>query len=332
MYSCNGDGVATDWHIVHLGSRAVGGAGLVFTEATSVEARGMISEQDLGIWNDAQAAALEPTVHFVKKHGAVIGMQLAHAGRKAWSGSAWDRRNGVGPHPAFAPSPIPYEPTWPALEERSTEEVRGIVDAFAAGATRAVGAGFQALEIHAAHGYLLHNFLSPISNQRTDEYGGSFENRTRLVVEVCDAIRKVIPDSVPLWVRMSSTDWMEWSDQPSWTVEQSIELARCLVKEHGVDLIDCSSAGTHPDQRVPRETDYQVARCARIRKEAGVPTGAVGLITTPEQADDVIASGKADVVILARQELRDPYFPLTAARALGEDIQWPLQYDRAKLR
>lgn len=332
QYSCGTDGQATDWHLVHLGSRAVGGASLVFTEATAVEARGRISEQDLGLWEDGQMEPITRIIRFGHAQGALMGIQLAHAGRKAWSGSPWDRRDGVGPEPAFAASPVPYASTWPALQARSLEEIRQVVHAFAEAAQRAVDVGADVLEIHAAHGYLLHNFLSPLSNRRSDRYGGSFANRIRLVGEVCDAVRAVIPERVPLWVRISSTDWMEWADEPSWDLDQSVALARDLAHEHGVDLIDCSSGGTDPRQRVPDHPGYQTPFAERIRREAKVPTGAVGLIATPDLCEEIVANGRADVVLLARAELRDPYFPITAAAALGAEQPWPIQYLRAKRR
>ncbi len=328
MYSA-AEGRANDWHLVHLGARAAGGAALVIAEATAVEPRGRISPHDLGLWEDAQIEPLARIVRFVHEQGAAAGIQLAHAGRKASTGAPWD---GGGPVPVtsggwtpVAPSPVPFaegDPTPEALDEAG---IRGVIAAFAAAARRAQAAGFRVVEVHAAHGYLLHQFLSPLANRRTDAYGGGFENRTRLVREVVAAVRAAWPEALPLLVRISATDWVEGG----WDVEQSVELCRGL-RDLGVDLVDVSSGGQAPHAKVPVGPGYQTAFAERIRREAGIATGAVGMILSPEQADHVIRSGQADLVLLARELLRDPHFPLRAARALGRDGPWPRQYLRAR--
>ena len=322
------DGFATDWHLVQLGSRAVGGAALVMTEAAAVEARGRISPHDLGIWKDEHIEMLARTAAFVRSQGAVAGMQLAHAGRKASTRRPWEG-GGVIPESeggwqTVAPSAIPFNPGDPAPAELTASEIQAIVEAFAAAARRALEAGFQLVEIHAAHGYLAHEFLSPLSNQRKDEYGGSFENRTRFALEVTRAVRAVWPASLPLFVRISSTDWAPGG----WDIGDSVALSR-LLRSAGADLIDCSSGGAVPHQKIALGPGYQVPFAARVRREAEIATGAVGLITTPEQANAVIAAGEADLVLLAREFLRDPYFPLHAAKALGDDLKPPAQYLRA---
>jgi len=322
------DGFANDWHLVHLGSRAVGGAALVMTEAAAVEARGRISPQDLGIWKDEHGEFLARITAFVRQQGAVAGIQLAHAGRKASTRRPWDG-SGVIPEAeggwrAVAPSTAPFNPGEPAPAELSKAEIRGTVASFAAAARRALRAGFRVAEIHAAHGYLVHEFLSPLSNHRTDEYGGAFENRIRLALEVAIAVRAVWPGGLPLLVRVSATDWAPGG----WDIDECVELARRL-KAVGVDLIDCSSGGLVPQQKIALGPGYQVPFAARIRKEAGVATGAVGMITTPQQAEEILSSGKADMVLLAREFLRDPYFPLHAAKALGGEVKAPVQYLRA---
>ena len=305
------DGVPTDWHLVHLGSRAVGGAGLIIVEATGVEPRGRISAHDLGLWNDAQAEAFEPIVHFLKEHGSVPAVQLAHAGRKA------------GVPGAIAPSPLAFSQDYSVPLEMTLADIDEVVDAFRSATRRALAAGFQAVEIHSAHGYLLHEFLSPISNRRQDGYGGSFENRTRLLLEVVRAMRDIWPERLPLFVRISATDWVPGG----WDVDQSVVLAR-LLKQEGVDLVDCSSGGLSLDQQVPLGPGYQVPFAERIRREAGIATGAVGLITQAQQADAIVRQGQADVVLIARQSLRDPYWPLRAAHELGVDLPVPFQYRR----
>jgi 2,4-dienoyl-CoA reductase-like NADH-dependent reductase (Old Yellow Enzyme family) len=323
------DGFADDWHLVHLGSRAVGGAGLVFTEATAVTADGRISPGDLGIWKDEHIEPLARCARFIAARGAFPGIQLAHAGRKASTDVPWQGGEALsgeqgGWRPIWAPSPIPFDPGSPVPEPLGLDQIHGVVTAFAAGARRAHAAGFRVLEIHAAHGYLLHEFLSPLSNQRTDAYGGSLENRMRIVCEVVRAIRGVWPEELPLFIRISATDWVEGG----WDADQSVELARA-VKPLGVDLVDCSSGGTARGAKIPVAPGYQVPFAERIRREAGIATGAVGMITDPEQANEIIARGKADIVLLARQMLRDPYWPQHAARVLGGSADWPVQYARA---
>jgi 2,4-dienoyl-CoA reductase-like NADH-dependent reductase (Old Yellow Enzyme family) len=323
------DGRANDWHLVHLGARAVGGAALVLCEATAVEARGRISPADLGLWEDRQIEPLARVVSFVQAHGAVAGIQLAHAGRKAGTRAPWDGGAPVPPAEGgwtpVAPSPIPFAAGYATPLALDGDGLRGVVAAFAAATRRAAAAGFRAVEVHAAHGYLLHQFLSPLSNRREDAYGGSFENRTRLVTEVVRAVRAEWPEALPLVVRISATDWAE----NGWDVEQSIALSR-LLGPLGVDLVDVSSGGLVATAQVPAGPGYQTGFAERIRREAGVRTGAVGMITSPEQADHVIRSGQADVVLLARELLRDPHFPLRAARALGQEGPWPRQYQRAR--
>ncbi len=323
------DGFATDWHLVHLGSRSVGGAGLVLTEATAVLPEGRISPQDLGIWKDQHIEPLAHIVHFLHGQGAVAGMQLAHAGRKASTYRPWEG-NGAIPESAggwakvVAPSALPFADNYPMPQALAVEGIREVVEAFAAAARRACEAGFRVIEIHAAHGYLLHEFLSPLSNQRTDSYGGSFENRTRIVREVVAAVREVWPEQFPLFVRISSTDWVDGG----WDIQQSVELAREL-KNLGVDLIDCSSGGNAAQAKIPVGPAYQTPFAEQIRREAGIMTGAVGMITSAPQAEQIIAGGQADAVLLARELLRDPYWPMRAARELGQSVTWPIQYLRA---
>jgi 2,4-dienoyl-CoA reductase-like NADH-dependent reductase (Old Yellow Enzyme family) len=323
------DGYANDWHFVHLGSRAVGGAGLVLTEATAVVPEGRISPQDLGIWSDDHIPALSRIVNFIHEQGTVAGMQLAHAGRKAstrrpWEGSGTATENEGGWTDVMAPSAIAFAEDYPMPKALTLEGIQQIVAAFANAARRACDAGFRVIEIHAAHGYLIHEFLSPLSNHRADDYGGSFENRTRLIREIVVAVRSSWPKGAPLFVRISATDWMD----DGWDLEQSIRLAREL-KQLGVDLIDCSSGGTVPHAVIPAAPGYQAPFAQRIRQEAGIMTGAVGLITSPLQAENIIATGQADAVLMAREFLRDPYWPLRAARELSQSITWPVQYLRA---
>ncbi|MET0655473.1 MAG: NADH:flavin oxidoreductase/NADH oxidase [Pseudoxanthomonas sp.] len=322
------DGVPGDWHLAHLGSRAVGGASLVITEAAAVSAEGRISPVDAGFWNDAQAQAWSRIASFVRAQGAVAGTQLAHAGRKASTAEPWKGGKAVAPADGgwgpVAPSALAFSDDYPfpaALDEAGISKV--IAD-FRAAAVRALEAGFELIELHAAHGYLLHQFLSPLSNRRADRWGGSFENRIRLVREVLLALRQVWPEQYPLWLRISATDWAEGG----WDIEQSVALSRGL-SELGVDLVDVSSGGLVPGVKIPVAPGYQVGFAARIRKEAGIATGAVGLITEPRQAEDVIDREEADVVLLAREELRDPYWPRRAAKELGAEIDVPLQYQRA---
>jgi 2,4-dienoyl-CoA reductase-like NADH-dependent reductase (Old Yellow Enzyme family) len=328
QYSCE-NGVATDWHFVHLGSRAVGGAALVFAEATAVIAEGRISPQDLGLWNDEQMVPLARTAHFIRAQGAAAGIQLAHAGRKASTYRPWSPKQGEipaeeGGWPTVAPSPIQYAADYSMPAALSETGIREVIAAFGRAARRAREAGFQVIEIHAAHGYLLQEFLSPVSNHREDCWGGSFENRIRLVCEVVAAVRSEWPDDRPLFARISSTDWAEGG----WTVEDSIALARVLGRS-GVDLLDCSSGGNVHGVRIPIGPGYQTPFAERIRREAGIATGAVGLITSPQQADHIIRTGQADLVLLARELLRDPYWPLRAATTLGVKVPWPAQYLRA---
>jgi 2,4-dienoyl-CoA reductase-like NADH-dependent reductase (Old Yellow Enzyme family) len=326
------DGAPNDWHLVHLGSHATGGFGLVMTEASAVLPEGRISPEDAGIWNDEQAEAWRRIVDFVHAQGAPIGVQLAHAGRKASTYRPWDPHSGTiatadGGWETVAPSDVPFE-GYDAPTALSTGQIAEVVRAFADATRRAVSVGFDTVEIHAAHGYLLHQFLSPLSNRRDDDYGGSFENRTRLVLEVVDAVRAALPDSAPLLVRISGTDWLDGG----WDIEQSRRLG-VLLKEHGVDLVDVSSGGNAPAS-IPLEPGYQVPLSAGVR-EGGIATGAVGLITDPEQAEKILANGEADVVLLARAALREPAWPLRAAHELGvpfEDAPWPDQYRRARWR
>jgi len=327
QYSCE-DGFATDWHLVHLGSRAVGGAGLVMMEASAVEARGRISPQDHGIYKDEHIEFLARITSFIRQQGAVAGIQLAHAGRKGSTRRPWDGRGAIpadaGGWQPVAPSALPFEPDDPAPAELTADEIAGLVRAFAEAARRALQAGFQVVEIHGAHGYLIHEFLSPLSNHRTDEYGGPLENRMRFALEVARAVRAVWPASMPVFQRISASDWVPGG----WDIEESVELSKRL-KALGVDLIDCSSGGLSPLQKIPLVAGYQVPFAMRIKREAEVLTGAVGLITTPEQADEIVRSGQADLVLLAREFLRDPYFPLHAGKTLSREIVPPVQYQRA---
>jgi 2,4-dienoyl-CoA reductase-like NADH-dependent reductase (Old Yellow Enzyme family) len=320
MYSAGEDGQATDWHLAHYAARAVGGVGLILTEATAVEARGRISQADLGLWDDAQVAPLARVVRLCQEQGAAIGVQLAHAGRKAWS----DQR-GVGPETAVAPSPIPHEDDWRAPHALTTDEMAGVVAAFAAAARRAEATRCDVIEIHAAHGYLLHEFLSPLSNRRDDVYGGSLEKRGRLLLEVVEAVRLVWPARKPLLVRLSSTDWAAGG----LTIDDQVQVAQWLCS-HGVDIIDCSSGGIAPVAPPRLEPGYQVPFAEQIRREAGVGTMAVGLITKPSLADEIVRLGKADLVALGRGLLRHPYWPLEAAHALGQEVAWPRQYERGR--
>jgi 2,4-dienoyl-CoA reductase-like NADH-dependent reductase (Old Yellow Enzyme family) len=322
------DGVPNDWHFVHLGSRAVGGAGLVITEATAISAEGRISPGDVGLWNDAQQKAWQPIISFIKAQGAVAGVQLAHAGRKASAQRPWE---GGGPLSAeagawqtVAPSALAFDKGWHVPEALDKQGIANVIADFRAAAERALAAGFQLIEVHGAHGYLLHQFMSPLSNRRTDEYGGSFENRTRLTREVITAVREVWPEHLPLWLRVSATDWSDGG----WDVEQTVQLAQ-MVKPMGVDLIDVSSGGLIPHVKIPVSPGYQVPFAARVRHEAGIATGAVGLITESTHAARIIEEGSADVVLIARESLRDPYFPRRAAQELGVTITPPEQYQRA---
>lgn len=320
MYSAGEDGNATDFHLAHLAARATGGVGLIVTEATAVEARGRISTNDLGLWDDAQVEPLARLVRLCKAQGAAMCTQLAHAGRKAWTST-----KGAGPFPSVAPSAIPFDAGWALPHELTLAELDGIVSAYGAAAVRAVRAGFDAIEAHAAHGYFLHQFLSPVSNRRTDGYGGPLENRARMLLRVVDGVRAAVPESMPLLVRLSSTDWIEGG----LTIDDQVQVARWL-KAHGVDLVDCSSGGI-TSVLPPVGPGYQVPFAEKIRREAGIATMCVGLITTPEMAEEIVRNGRADLVALGRELLRSPHWPLHAARALGHDIAWPRQYLRAKL-
>lgn len=330
MYSAD-DGVPNDWHLVHLGSRAAGGAGLIFTEASAVEPRGRISPGDAGIWNDAQAKAWQRITQFVKAQGAAIGIQLAHAGRKASTKVPWQDRGAPIPPSApggwqpIGPSAIAFDDRHAAPTAMTLAEIATLTREFAEAAKRAVDVGFDVVELHAAHGYLLHNFCSPISNRRTDAYGGSFANRTRLVGEVVEAIRETIPESMPLIVRLSCSDWTEGG----WTIDDTVELAKSL-KMLGVDAIDCSSGGNVPKAKIAVGPGYQVPFAEQVKREAGIATMAVGMITETAQADAIVREGKADFVLLARESLRDPNFALRAAHELGDHAtRPPVQYERA---
>jgi len=322
------DGFFNDWHFVHLATRAVGGAALVFAEASAVTAEGRITPQDLGIWDDQHVAGLARIVRFVRGQGSAAGMQLAHAGRKASTKRPWDGHGLITPEDGgwipIGPADEPFAAGYPTPRALTLAEIPAVVDAFRAAARRALNAGFDVVEIHAAHGYLIHQFLSPLSNHRTDVYGGSFDNRIRLCLEIVDAVRAVWPERLPLFVRLSATDWVEGG----WNVDQSVRLAKRL-REHGVDLIDCSSGGNTAHAQIPVAPGYQVPFASQIKREANIATAAVGMITTAEQADVIIRRGDADCVLLAREMLRDPYFPLRAARELGHRVPWPAQYVRA---
>jgi 2,4-dienoyl-CoA reductase-like NADH-dependent reductase (Old Yellow Enzyme family) len=323
------DGFANEWHLVHLGSRAVGGAGLIITEATAVSPEGRISPEDLGIWKNAHLDKLRSIVSFIHKHGSVAGIQLAHAGRKAsftapWKG-AEQLKPGNGGWQTVAPSALAFNEGHTVPEALTAEGIRKVIEDFKSAAQRALSAGFKLIEIHAAHGYLINQFLSPLSNQRTDDYGGSFENRIKLLLEIIEAIQSVWPAELPLFVRISATEW----SPGGWDEQDSVRLAT-ILKNKGVDLIDCSSGGNMPGVKIPVGPGYQVRFSALIKKETGILTGAVGMITTAEQAETILAKEEADLVVMAREMLRDPYFPLHAAEELGADIQWPDQYLRAK--
>ncbi|MFD0975861.1 NADPH dehydrogenase NamA [Salinimicrobium gaetbulicola] len=328
MYSSK-DGFANNWHLVHLGSRAVGGAGLIITEATAVSPEARISPDDLGLWKDAHIECLKGIVDFLKAQGSVPGIQLAHAGRKASTTSPWKGGKLLSPEEGgwetVAPSAIPFYEGNSKPLALDKEGIQKVKTDFRKAAERALTAGFEVVEIHAAHGYLFHEFLSPLTNKRNDEYGGKLENRCRLLLEVVEEVRKVWSDRLPLFVRISATDWVEGG----WDEESSIKLAGKL-KDLGVDLIDCSSGGNVPNAKIPAEKGYQIQFSESIRREANILTGAVGLITGAEEAEEILKNGRADLVLLAREFLRSPYFPMEAAKELGEDIKWPPQYERAK--
>ena len=326
------DGFANDWHLVHLGSRAVGGAALIMVEATAVTPEGRITPGDLGIWKDEHIEMLARIAKFVHSQGAIAGIQLSHAGRKAscdlaWKGGASLKSPEQGGWPVVGPSPVPFDGADPVPISLDEAAIDGVVDAFEAGARRALKAGFKVLEIHAAHGYLLHEFLSPISNHRNDQYGGSLENRMHLLLRIGERLRGLMPEELPLFVRISATDWV----QGGWDIEQSVELAKRL-KPIGVDLIDVSSGGMVPYARIPVAKGYQVPFARRIREEVDIRTGAVGLITEPSYADEIITGGDANLVVIAREMLREPYWALKAQQALGEEPAWPIQYGYALKR
>lgn len=328
MYSSE-DGFANNWHLVHLGSRAVGGAGLVISEATAVSPEGRISPFDLGIWKDEHVAKLKEITSFIEEQGSVPGIQLAHAGRKASTDRPWKGGERIEPKKGgwipVAPSPVPFLESDPIPEALDKTGLQKVISDFENATRRALKAGFKIIEMHAAHGYLFHEFLSPLSNKRKDEYGGSFENRIRLLMEVVRAVRKIWPDSLPLFVRISATDWKEGG----WNEEESVQLSK-LLKEAGVDLIDCSSGGLVSDAKIPVKKGYQVPFAEKIRLEAGIMTGAVGLITETQEAENILKNNQADLVFMARELLRKPYFPLQAAKELGVDVSWPSQYARAR--
>jgi 2,4-dienoyl-CoA reductase-like NADH-dependent reductase (Old Yellow Enzyme family) len=323
------DGFANDWHLVHLGSRAVGGAGLVITEAASVTPEGRISPEDLGIWKDEHICELKKITSFIHQRGSVAGIQLAHAGRKAGSSSPWKGSTQLslkeGGWETLAPSAIGFNSTNRPPIALDNSGIERIITSFKDAAERALEAGFKVIEIHAAHGYLINEFLSPLSNQRQDEYGGSFENRIRLLLEVIKAVKEVWPESYPLFIRISATDWVE----DGWQIEDSVNLSK-ILKTKGVDLIDCSSGGVISGVKIPLVPGYQVHLAEEVRKKADILTAAVGLITEAEQAEQILQDSKADLILFARESLRNPYLPLSFAQQLGAEIQWPLQYERAK--
>jgi 2,4-dienoyl-CoA reductase-like NADH-dependent reductase (Old Yellow Enzyme family) len=325
------DGLANDWHFVHYGTRAIGGAALIVSEATAVVPEGCISPADLGLWDDGQIEPLARVVRFAQEQGSAMAVQLAHAGRKASVGRGWEAQTPIpvdkGGWPVVGPSPIAFSNAHAAPIKLDAAGIEAIVDRFAAAARRAQAAGFSAVEIHAAHGYLLHQFLSPLANQRADSYGGSFTNRTRLVIDVVDAVREVWPERLPLIVRLSATDWVD----DGWTPDETVALCRVL-KMHGVDLINVSTGGASPDAQIPDGPGFQTGFAERVRREADIPCAAVGRITAPAQADHIIRSGQADMVLLGREILRNPYWPMTAAHELGQTADWPVQYLRAAPR
>ena len=323
------DGLANNWHLVHLGSRAIGGAALVMVEATAVTPEGRISPGDMGLWSEQHTRALAPIAQFIKEHGAVPAIQLAHAGRKASAEAPWLGGGALTPEtggwPVVAPSAIAFSPASPMPVELSPAQLDVICAQFVEATRRSLEAGFEVVELHFAHGYLLHEFLSPLSNQRHDEYGGSLENRARFPLQVARAVRAVWPQHLPLFVRISATDWVEGG----WDLTQSVQLAQWL-KAIGIDLIDCSSGGLVPDAKIPVAFGFQTPLATAIRNQASIAVGAVGMITAPAQAEQIVATELADVVLLARELLRDPYWPLHAAAALRVKLDWPVQYQRAQ--
>lgn len=324
------DGFANNWHLVHIGARAVGGAALIITEAAAVSPEGRISFADLGIWKDEHIEKLKEIISFAEQQGAVMGVQLAHAGRKASHAEPWNGGKQIAPGEpngwdTVAPSAVPFYENEIAPHELDKAGISKIITDFKAAAVRALAAGFKVLELHAAHGYLFHQFLSPLSNKRTDEYGGSFENRIRFLLETVDAVNTVWPADLPLFIRISASEWVE----DGWNVDDSIALAK-LLKQKNIDLIDCSSGGNAAGAKIPLKPGYQVEFAEAVKENADILTGAVGLITEPAQANNIIKNGQADVVLLARELLRDPNFPLRAAHELGHEVKWPVQYERAK--
>jgi 2,4-dienoyl-CoA reductase-like NADH-dependent reductase (Old Yellow Enzyme family) len=324
------DGFANDWHLVHLGSRAVGGASLIIQEATAVSPEGRISPGDLGLYLDEHIEKLQSITSFIHQHGAVAGIQLAHAGRKAscaipWKGVKQLNEN-EGGWATVAPTALAFNPEDDTPKELSLDGIKKVIADFKIAAQRSLQAGYKLVEIHAAHGYLIHQFLSPLSNRRTDNYGGSFKNRIRLLLEIVQAVQTVWPQNLLLFVRISATDWTEGG----WNIDEAVNLSS-ILKQNGVDLIDCSSGGLVPYQKIQLGPGYQVAFADQIKREAGILTGAVGLITEAQQAEEILAKGQADMILIARASLKDPHFALHAAQVLGEDIEWPVQYKRAKL-
>ena len=324
------NGFANNWHLVHLGSRAVGGAGLIITEANAVSPEGRITYGDLGIYKDEHIAKLKEITDFIHAHGAVAGTQLAHAGRKASHTRPWDGGTQIQPNEqdgwlSVGPSAIGFTDKESAPLELDKAGIEKVKADFKAAAARALKAGFKVIELHGAHGYLVHEFLSPLSNHRTDEYGGSFENRIRLLLEIIESVKETWPEDLPLFVRISATDWTEGG----WTADDSVALAKILITK-GVDLIDCSTGGNVATAKIPVGPGYQVEFAEKVKKESGILTGTVGMITESKQADDIIKEGKADLVLMAREFLRDPYFPLRAAHELDTEVKWPVQYERAK--
>lgn len=328
MYSAT-DGIPNNWHLVHLGSRAVGGAALVMAEATAVTAEGRISPGDTGLWNSQQASAFRPLTQFIREHGAAPAIQLAHAGRKASTTIPWMGGGkpliGLGAWKTLAPSAVAFREGDPVPVEMSLNDIADVTSAFLNSAKLAREAGFEVIEIHMAHGYLLHEFLSPLSNRRGDRYGGALENRMRLPLEVAAALREFWPKSLPVFVRVSASDWVSGG----WDISQTVALAK-KFKDIGIDLLDCSSGGAVPHAKIPVGPGYQVPFAAEVRAQTGLKTGAVGMITEAEQAEEILREGKADAVFLAREFLRDPYWPLHAAKKLGVDVHWPKQYERAR--
>ncbi len=327
---CAPEAVPHDWHFVHLGSRAVGGAGIVMTEAISVEPAGRISGYDLGLWNDEQERAFARIAAFIGEQGAIAGIQLGHAGRKAWRTRPWEGRQPLSPPEGqweiIGPSAVPWQEGDPIPREMTTEDIARVIERFTDAARRALRAGFRLVELHAAHGYLFHSFFSPLSNKRTDGYGGDFSGRTRLLLEAVEAVREVWPSDLPLFVRLSATDWVEGG----WTVDDSVELAKRLAAA-GVDVIECSSGGNTPQQDIPVHPGYQVPLAEKVRRQAGVKTAAVGLISEPAFAEEIVASGRADIVVLGRMLLWDPYWPHHAAKALKAEVKLPIQYERSSI-